>query len=97
MGRTLPSYRRMLEKERFLWEKHFASRLREPHRSSFITLWEKAFQLADAASANTRPLVLDNVIMSMLTAQQAEIQRLNQELNRLKESLSTQTMTEEMK
>jgi len=93
MGRTLPSYRRMLEKERFLWEKHFASRLREPHRTSFTTLWEKAFQLADAASANTRPLVYDNIVMSMLTAQQVEIQRLNRELNRLKELLSSQDMT----
>ncbi|WP_455141732.1 hypothetical protein [Candidatus Hodarchaeum mangrovi] len=90
MGRTLPSYRRMLEKERFLWEKHFASRLREPHRSGFTTLWEKAFQLADAASANTRPLMYDNIVMSMLIAQQVEIQRLNRELNRLKELLSSQ-------
>ena len=80
MGRTLPSFRMVLEKERDLWIKHYAKRLRTPHRASFDTLWERAFQLADAASANTRPVALDNILMSMLVAQQSEIQHLKQEL-----------------
>lgn len=84
MGRTLASYRRMLEKERAIWQAHYASLLREPDRTSFIHLWEKAFHLADAASANTRPIIFDNVVMSMLVAQQSEIQRLREELAQLK-------------
>jgi hypothetical protein len=80
MGRTLPSYRMVLEHERDLWIKFYAKRLREPHRTSFDFLWDKAMQLADAASANTRPVALDNILMSMLVAQQSEIQLLKQEL-----------------
>ena len=83
MGRTLPSFRRMLEKERFEWKRHFASRLRGIDKTSFAQLWEKAFQLADAASGNTRPLVYDNVVMSMLVSQQSEIQRLKQKVKQL--------------
>ena len=80
MGRTLPSFRMVLEHERELWIKHYAKRLREPYRASFDYLWEKAFQLADASSANTRPVALDNILMSMLVAQQAEIQRLQKDI-----------------
>ena len=89
MGRTLPSFRMVLEHERDLWIKHYARRLRTPHRASFDKLWEKAFQLADAASANTRPVALDNIFMSMLVAQQSEIQRLKQELRELKREVSS--------
>jgi hypothetical protein len=74
----------MLEKERAIWQAHYASRLREPDRTSFAQLWEKAFKNADAASANTRPIIFDNVVMSMLVAQQSEIQRLQEELAHLK-------------
>ncbi len=83
MGRTLPSYRRMLEKERTLWQVHYANRLREQHRASFAELWLYAFQLADAASANTRPIVFDNVVMSMLVVQQTEIQKLKEKIAKL--------------
>ena len=83
MGRTLPSYRMVLEHEREQWIKYFAKRLRGPHRASFDTLWNHAFQLADAASANTRPVALDNILMSMVIAQQTEIQQLRQELQKL--------------
>ncbi|GAF96967.1 unnamed protein product [marine sediment metagenome] len=87
MGRTLPSYRRMLEKERTIWQTHYANRLREPYRTSFTDLWLYAFQLADAASANTRPIVFDNVIMSMVIGQHAEIQKLKDELDKLRRKL----------
>jgi hypothetical protein len=73
----------MLEKERALWQVHYANRLRDPHRTSFTDLWLYAFQLADAASANTRPIVFDNVVMSMLVAQQSEIQKLKEQLTKL--------------
>lgn len=89
MGRTLPSFRMVLEHERDLWIKYYARRLRTPHRASFDKLWEKAFQLADAASANTRPVALDNIFMSMLVSQQSEIQRLKQELRELKREVSS--------
>ncbi|MFX1512975.1 MAG: hypothetical protein ACFFCQ_10340 [Promethearchaeota archaeon] len=91
MGRTLPSYRVMLEKERAQWQNHFANRLRDQHRKSFAELWLYAFHLADAASANTRPLVLDNVVMSMLVAQQTEIQKLKDKLAKLERDV-VQTM-----
>jgi hypothetical protein len=77
----------MLEKERLQWQANFANRLREADRKSFVHLWEKVFHLADAASANTRPIVFDNVIMSMLVSQQTEIQRLKNELAQLKKQL----------
>jgi hypothetical protein len=91
MGRTLPSYRRMLERERILWQAHYANRLREPYRTAFTDLWLFAFQLADAASANTRPIVFDNVVMSMLIGQHSEIQKLKDELTRLKKKLMQST------
>jgi hypothetical protein len=64
--------------------KHYAKRLRKHHRESFEELWNKAFQLADASSVNTRPVALDNIFMSMLVAQQTEIQQLRQEVKNLK-------------
>ncbi len=87
MGRTLPSYRRMIEKERSIWQSHFAARLREPHRASFTELWLYAFQLADAASTNTRPVLMDNILFSMLIVQQSEIQKLKKDLNRITKKL----------
>lgn len=87
MGRTLPSYRRMIENERAIWQRSYAARLREPYRASFDELWLYAFQLADAASANTRPVIFDNVMMSMLVGQHSEIQRLKDELTKLKRRL----------
>jgi hypothetical protein len=77
----------MLEKERALWQAHYANRLRGSDRRSFAHLWEKAFQLADAASCNTRPIIFDNVIMSMLVAQQSEIQRLKDKIKQLEVSV----------
>ncbi|MHA2247420.1 MAG: hypothetical protein ACXADY_20905 [Candidatus Hodarchaeales archaeon] len=88
MGRTLPSYRRNIEKERSVWQSHYAARLREPHRTSFTELWLYVFQLADAASTNTRPVLMDNILFSMLIAQQSEIQRLKKELNRISRRLA---------
>jgi hypothetical protein len=79
----------ILEKERAIWQSHYANRLRDArHRTSFDELWLFAFQLADAASANTRPVAFDNIVMSMLVAQQSEIQRLKAELERLERQLS---------
>lgn len=80
----------MLEKERAIWQSHYGNRLREPYRASFADLWLFAFQLADAASANTRPVVFDNVMMSMLIGQHSEIQKLKDELTKLKEKLITE-------
>ncbi len=89
MGRTLPSYRMVLEKERAIWQPHYANRLRDArHRTSFDELWLFAFQLADAASANTRPVAFDNIVMSMLVAQQSEIQRLKKQLEKLEKRIS---------
>ncbi len=88
MGRTLPSYRRKIEKERSVWQSHYAARLREPHRTSFTELWLYAFQLADAASTNTRPVLMDNILFSMLIAQQSEIQQLKKEINRIARRLA---------
>ena len=87
MGRSIPSYRMVLEHERELWIRHFARRLREPYRTSFDHLWEKAFQLADASSANTRPVALDNILMSMVVAQQAEIKQLQKDLKILQQKI----------
>lgn len=83
MGRTLNSYRQMLEKERFEWERHFGTRLREPDRTSFKHLWEKSFHLADAASANLRPIIMDNILMSMLVAQQSDLEKMKKKLEKL--------------
>ena len=92
MGRTLPSYRMVLEKERVIWQSHYANRLRNAqHRASFDELWLFAFQLADAASANTRPVAFDNIVMSMLVAQQSEIQRLRTKLERLERKIARTT------
>ena len=90
MGRTLPSFRMVLEHERDLWIKYYARRLRTPHRASFDKLWEKAFQLADAASANTRPVALDNIFMSMLVSQQSEIQLLRKAVDALQKQKNKQ-------
>jgi polyhydroxyalkanoate synthesis regulator phasin len=43
--------------------------------------------LADAASANTRPVALDNIFMSMLVAQQSEIQLLRKAITTLQQQV----------
>lgn len=82
MGRTLASYRMVLENERKNWN-IFKKILRGKDPQYFNELWNHAFQLADAASVNTRPLPFENILMSMLLGQQREIHGLQKRIKQL--------------
>ena len=88
MGRTLPSYRVILEKERANWKKVFCSKLRDQDIEYFNALWDYAFLFADAASTNSKPIFMENILLSMLLGQQKEIERLKREIVSIKKGKS---------
>lgn len=84
MGRTLPSYRVILEKERASWKKAFCSKLRDQDIEYFNSIWDYAFMFADAASTNSKPIFMENIFLSMLLGQQKEIEILKREIEQIK-------------
>jgi hypothetical protein len=72
MGRTLPTFREVLERERNQWQS-FRRALRANSRQAFDKLWVAAFQHADAATNNPQVAPLDNILFSMLVDLQKQI------------------------
>lgn len=79
MGRTVPTYRLQLEKERRRWGM-FRAALRAEDQSAFDNLFIYTRTYADAASAAARPCATEGVFMSMLLGLYQEVQRLRHAL-----------------
>ena len=75
MGRTVPTYRLQLEKERRRWGL-FRAALRADEHPAFDNLFVYARTYADAASAVARPCPSEALFMSMILGLYQEVQRL---------------------
>jgi hypothetical protein len=84
VGKTVESYRMAVEDEIRRWN-GFAKALRKEDREAFDVLMDACRSYASAASNATQPLLFEPMIMSMLVSQQIRLQRLEKELDGLKQ------------
>ncbi len=75
LGRTVPTYRLQLERERRRWGL-FRTALRVDEQPAFDNLFIYARTYADAASAVARPCPSEAIFMSMILGLYQEVQRL---------------------
>jgi hypothetical protein len=79
MGKTVPAYRMALEEEIRRWS-GFARALRREDREAFDELMDMCRSNAMAGGNATNPIVFEPMVMSILLAQQARIQKLERQL-----------------
>jgi hypothetical protein len=84
VGKTVESYRIAIEDEIHRWN-GFAKALRREEREAFDILIDACRNYASAGSNATQPLPLDPMIMSMLVSQQIRLQKLQKEIDKLKQ------------
>ena len=83
MGKTVETYRMALDDEISRW-KGFANALRKEDREAFEALMDACRGYASAGSNAVQPILFEPMIMSMLLSQQVRLQRLQKELDALK-------------
>lgn len=84
MGKTVESYRMALEAEIGRWN-GFAKALRSEELVAFKALMDACRSYASAAGNATRPILFEPMMMSILLSQQMSLQRLQKELDELKQ------------
>jgi len=85
MGRTIPSWRMMLEEELKRWEK-FRDALRIDEREIFEDLMDECRRYASAAGAATFPVKTEGMFLSVLFSHHKSLKELRdkvEQLNRL--------------
>jgi len=85
MGRTRPTYRRMLEKERQEYEP-MRRWLRKQYKSDYDSLWVHAEDFADAAGEANRADPMEAILVSICLGQQYEIGMLQTRIQELEAS-----------
>jgi len=83
LGRTIPSFRMVLEREIGRWD-GFVKALREDDRAAFDDLMNACRLYASAAGAATRPLVLEAMFMAILLRHQRLLNEVEASLEKLK-------------
>ncbi|KXA90465.1 hypothetical protein AKJ62_00800 [candidate division MSBL1 archaeon SCGC-AAA259D14] len=86
MGRTVPTYREVLEEERKKW-REFKNSLKEEEREVFEKLMEDCELHVSAGSQVKSPNPFREMAMSMLLEQQKEIRSMKKKLDRLEKQL----------
>ncbi|KXA89586.1 hypothetical protein AKJ62_02760 [candidate division MSBL1 archaeon SCGC-AAA259D14] len=84
MGRTVPTFREILERERKKW-REFKDSLKEGDRKAFERLLEDCERHVSASSQVKSPDPFREMTMSILLEQQKEIDSLRRELEELAE------------
>ena len=88
MGRTVPSYRIILEQEIEKWER-FARALRAEDRAAFKELMNACRCYASAAGAATRPILTEAMFMSILLSHQKALLEIEDTLEKGKTNLQS--------
>ncbi len=86
MGRTVESYRMALEDEIRRWS-GFAKALRIEDKAAFDALTDACRSYASAGSNATQPILFAPMLMSIALFQQKKIQRLEKELDAIKQKI----------
>ena len=84
MGKTVESYRMVIEDEIHRWN-GFAKVLCREDREAFDVLMDACRSYASAGSNATQPVPFEPMIMSILVSQQIRLERLQKELDGLKQ------------
>jgi len=88
LGRTIPSYRMILESEIAKWE-GFVKALRADDKAAFEDLMNACRCYASAAGAATRPIAMEAMFMSILLSHQKALKEIEATLDKLKSSLQS--------
>jgi len=88
MGKTVESYRMAIEDEIHRW-KGFANALRSEDREALETLFDACRGFASAGGNAVQPVLFEPMVMSMLLSLEVQVQRLQKELNELKQARRT--------
>jgi len=88
LGRTVPSYRMILENEIKKWEE-FLKALRRDDKAAFEELMNACRRYASAAGAATRPIIIEAMFMSILLSHQKTLKEIKASFERLKSNLQT--------
>ena len=86
MGRTIPSYRQVLEAEILRWE-GFRRALRDKDVEAFDGMMNTCRMYASAGSMATRPILTDAMFMSILLSQRQELGEIRDSLERIEKKL----------
>ena len=86
MGRTIPSYRMILEVEIKRWE-GFLRALRREDKVAFEELMNECRCYASAAGAATRPVVAEAMFMSILLSHQRSWKEMKVALEQLRSTV----------
>ena len=86
MGRTVPSYRMILEREIKKWT-GFVRALRADDRVAFEELMNACRRHASAAGAATRPIVIEAMFVSILLSHQKTLMKVEDTLDKLRSRL----------
>ncbi len=87
MGKTVESYRMALEDEVRRWN-GFTKALRIEDKEAFDALMDACRSYASAGSNATQPIIFEPMVMSILLFQQKQLQRLEKELDVVKQRSS---------
>ena len=86
MGRTVVSYRMVLESEIAKWER-FRKALRAEDAIAFDRMMNACRMHASAGSMATRPILFEAMVMSILLSQEKMIMEIVQRLERIEKQL----------
>lgn len=83
MGKTVPSYRMVLEEEIHRWKAYRNALASDEEKEAFDALMDMCRSLASAGSCACNPIILEPMAMSILLSQQKKICELEYKLNDL--------------
>ena len=83
MGRTVASYRLVLDDEIRKWD-GFSKALRVEDKKTFEELMDACKMFASAGSNATRPILFESMVFSILLFQQRKLKRLENDLDAIK-------------
>ena len=84
MGKTVESYRMALEDEVRRWN-GFTKALRIEDKEAFDVLMDACRSYASAGSNATQPIIFEPMVLSILLAQQRQLQKLEKKLDVLQQ------------
>jgi hypothetical protein len=83
MGRTVPTFNTFLMEEIESW-RPFRRALRAEHRAAFDRLFTRARAHSAEAANAARPVPFDAIVMAILLEQELELERVREEMQKLK-------------
>ena len=89
MGKTVPSFRLALEDEIANWKPFREALQTAKEREAFDVMMDMCRNNASASGNACNPIIFEPMVMSMLLSLETQMQRLQKELNELKQAHRT--------